>query len=70
MIVILPRIVSSDKSLMFSPSIRISPPLISYSFAKRLKIVVLPEPLLPTNATVVFASTLKDKSFNTGMLFL
>ena len=61
---------SSVKSLIFIPSINISPESASYNFASRLKIVVLPVPDFPTKATVVLASTLNDKSLSTGILSL
>ena len=59
MIVILPLIESLSNSLILIPSIVISPESISYNLQSKLNIVDLPAPLLPTNATVLFASTLK-----------
>ena len=53
----------SSKSFILFPSINISPLFILYSLHRRENIVVLPEPLFPTKATVSLALTLNDKSF-------
>ena len=57
---------SSSKTFIFLPSIFISPLFILYSLQSKLNIVVLPEPLFPTNATVSLAFILNETSFNTS----
>ena len=60
-IVIFPLMLSLVKSLISIPSTVIVPFSVSYILHKRLKIVVLPAPLFPTNATVSLAFILKLK---------
>ena len=50
-----------SKSFIFIPSIRTSPLSTSYIFDIKFKMVVFPEPDLPTKAMVVFGSILKDR---------
>ena len=66
--VMFPLILSLSNSFISIPSIVIVPELISYILHIKLNKVLFPAPLLPTNATVSPAFTLKVVFFRTEFL--